>query len=325
MYVKINFNSAKLNVVDKLNKTGDFDCTGNYFKGYSSRPTNEIVSRTDCGNRFGTAYNPIHMEQVSNMLHVLLGERPVSSFHTPEFNGNPIRKRIKCIDEVVKNGFFKIDNSYTYKTKEGGEKIYCEFKQGKKFTKSNPKNSIEITFNVLKNHFIANNSIERYYEFIDILSKYTKHAVTPENYVSVSESYNDLFDTTKYENYEKAFASESKISGSKISNLANELKEKKFDAKYINGTFRRPSSCNVMGSKSTNVQMLQTISLDGSFIFNLDDEMYEKLINGKKCASFLDNGVVTISTWEDDFAISSYGMYELDEEEILDMGYERIN
>lgn len=343
MFIKINFKSATLNIVEpprvkggglKLDENGKvmfgditqaFDLTGNQYIGYSPRKNEEILSTVDGGNRFGTVFNPIHMEQVSNMLHVLMGERPVSTFHTPVINGKPIRKRDEFIDNIARNGYYRINTSYTYEF-NNEKRAYLEFKQGKKISPSNPKGSLGISFNALKNHFIANQTKERYDEFIKILSKYTKKAVNEKNYSFVSDAYYDLFenDGNKNMDYVKAFERYKSVQGTKINMLINDLKASKFDLKYINGTFRNPSPNNVMSMKSTNTHVMGTVSLDGSFVFDVDYKTAERILNGKRVASFLDNGVVSLAKWTEDFGVDSYVMdcvYEIDLEE---KGYSKI-
>lgn len=71
---------------------------------------------------------PIGFEQVSNMLHVLCGVRPVSTFKVNPFK----RKRLEVIDSIAKNAWVKIDNIY-YTEKDGKKKPIGDFTQGKKF------------------------------------------------------------------------------------------------------------------------------------------------------------------------------------------------
>lgn len=71
---------------------------------------------------------PIGFEQVSNMLHVLCGVRPVSTFKVNPFK----RKRLEAIDNIAKNVWVKIDNIY-YTEKDGKKKPIGDFTQGKKF------------------------------------------------------------------------------------------------------------------------------------------------------------------------------------------------
>lgn len=343
MFIKINFKSASLNIVEpprakggvlKADKNGRlafgditqaFDLTGHQCFGYTPRKNEEILSTVDCGNRFGTVFNPIHMEQVSNMLHVLMGERPVSTFHTPVINGKPLRKRDEFIDNIVKNGYYRIDNNYTYEYNDE-KRAYLEFKQGKKISPSNPKGSLGISFNALKNHFIVNQTKERYDQFIKILSKYTGKPVNEKNYAFVSDAYYDLFEKEGDKNidYAKAFERDKNKEGTKINMFVNDLKTNKFDLKYINGTFRNPSPNNVMSMKSTNTHMMGIVSLDGSFVFEVDENTAERILKGKRVASFLDNGIVTIGKWTEDFGCDSYVIDRVYEIDLVEKGYAKI-
>ena len=85
-YIKINFQSAKLIIDD----------------------SNYNLNVTD--KNFVDMNHLIKLEPLSNMLHVLLGERPVPT------NKITFNKRINSIDDVVKNGYVKIDSALTYKT-----------------------------------------------------------------------------------------------------------------------------------------------------------------------------------------------------------------
>ena len=87
--------------------------------------------------------NLIHFNHISNMLHVMMGSRPVSSRYDTK------RKRSQYLDEIVRKGLIHYDNSTSvvYTTKNGEERICYnnEFTQGNKpFVDSNRK-SISVT------------------------------------------------------------------------------------------------------------------------------------------------------------------------------------
>ena len=59
--------------------------------------------------------NLIHFNHISNMLHVMMGSRPVSSRYDTK------RKRSQYLDEIVRKGLIHYDNSTSvvYTTKNG--------------------------------------------------------------------------------------------------------------------------------------------------------------------------------------------------------------
>jgi hypothetical protein len=86
--IKIEFRNAKLFVKDT--KTKDFVLTtgGEYMKR-KDRPNTNFVE-------------PITVNQVSNMLHVMLGERPVPSFRYVPYS------KVDEIFDIANNGYLKI-------------------------------------------------------------------------------------------------------------------------------------------------------------------------------------------------------------------------
>lgn len=341
MYIKVDFKSALLNVVpppgkleENTNEEGIvsfkkrlnyLDNTGNNFIGYGTRKDCELISTVNSGNPMGDVFNPIHKEQVSNMLHVLLGERPVSTFHTPIFNGTPIRKRIRAIDEIAENGYYKIDNDYIYE--DSGKKMaYCEFVIGKKNATSNDKNATAITFIKLKDYFKVKGCIEKYDLFLNILSKYTNKPVNEKNYATITEAYLDLYPNENAPTLEVAYNKYGKDKTTKLCSFINDLATNGgFNMDLVNGTFRRPTGKDKLFiMKSTNNHIRHVVDLYGSFIFNVDEETAKRILNGKRGASFLDGGLAKITKWNDTLGFDSYIIDDLSEYDIEKMGYKKI-
>ena len=94
--VKINLRSGK---VVNTNCKGNLKTVGRY----NSHPA-DITNDMD---------NLIHFNHISNMFHVMMGSRPVSSRYDTH------RKRSTYLDDIVRSGLIHYDNvtSVTYKTK----------------------------------------------------------------------------------------------------------------------------------------------------------------------------------------------------------------
>lgn len=306
--IKVKFQSAKVPVYFDANRKvmhkmptllSDIKQTTDRINGNEERPKEQLISVIDCGNKFGTADNLIHIEQVSNMLHVLLGERPVKSF-----NNITNKKRISIIDEIAKNGYVKLNNIFkcNYKDKDGQEKIKYisesnSFKKGNAKGANYPGEEI-ITWRRFRNRFVDEpDDIEKY---ITVIGKYTSKPFDENHYGSVTEALKDI---------EK---------NNKLNDLVN---EKVLPNGFFNNTLLRPISSTRLACKTVNSTPMSVISLDGEFIFNLPDELYDRITCGKKMATYLDGGLATLEKWN---STDSYENNYINETDILDENFEKI-
>lgn len=313
MLVKIKFESSKLFVnysVGKGIRVKDnvIVNNGKLFRTYRDRKENDIIPVKN-GVIGADNFNLIDINQVSNMLHVLFGCRPVSTYHNIYIEGvdgvrRPLHERLKEIDEIAKNGYYKIVNT-----------PYVEFSRGEKNNLADSSNSTHITFKKLKTHMLEYyGTTDMYYKFLQILSEYTSKNVCKENYSSVDNAILELSEDKKTE-------------------FKKNLKQNGFrtESVYVNETFSRLHfykgvATNSLSSYCTNSTICKSVELYGSFIFEVDNNMYNILVNGKKFATFLDGGVAKLCKW-DELGYNTYGIQrgELIEYNILnDMGYSKI-
>lgn len=296
MFVKIKFQSAKLPFY--YNGKGPVDRIGND----EPRPTEQLISAVDCGNMFGTAKNPIHMEQVSNMLAAMLGERPVSTFHTPVVDGKPIRKRIAELDRIVRQSFVKINNVF-FIDKDGKEIYVGETSTGRKSSPSNSKKSPTITWRRYNNIFI--DEPEKRELCSSCFEKYLSKPFNKDNYGSIDEAISEIKNTKNF----NEFFSEMK----EMSLIGFLTKEK---------TVLRPDRKHRLSFVSQDTYPMLTLSISGEFILNVTYEIYERLVTGRKIATYLDGGLATLEKWEE---TGTYGNNEIDEHFIEDEGYSKIS
>lgn len=342
-YIRITFTSAKLPYYKKLTKdgvdkfvkpyklsvSGKETLTDDYTKftdkvtneihsltdllsgGSKSekRPVSELISNKDCGNPFGTVRNLIHYEQVSNMLHVFVGERPVSSFHTPKVDGVPIRKRNQLLDEIAKNGMVKLNNTYFYK-KDDEYNVITEVTSFKKTSPSNVKCG-NVSWRKFKNRFFDNP--EKLEHIVETFGKYTEKPFNESNYASVSEAIAELNRNGRYSD----FVNDSGYKGFNNDNCS-------FHKVESDGNGVRTARFVRMSINSSPFPM---VSLSGEFRFCVPDDLYNRILTGTKCATYLDGGVALLEKWEDDNSYSLSSLYDTDDIEYLfsEEGFEKIS
>lgn len=304
MFVKVTFLSARAifnpNVKrdDKIKGDWIYTHPDEYVPRYQQMHT--IITNNDIGNPFGTAHTLIHLSQVSNMLHVMLGERPVSAFHTPrDKDGAPLRKRIERIDEIVRNGWFKVDTPYVILCEDGKGNTYThilyEYMTGTRGWHSNIKNEI-ITWNRVR--MLCSREKGEYDRFMDIINRYAPSGDATMDYDSWTEMVANLTPT-------------------QIDELQRIHGLKK---KWFNGALLRGGRVNCYGAVSNGTIQMNTICIDGSFIFNVTEDEYKRLVCGSQCATFLDGGLAELSKWDN----ASYGVERIDIDTIEDSGYAPI-
>lgn len=281
-YIKINFQSAKL-VIDDSN--------------YKIKVTDK---------NFVDMNHLIKIEPISNMLHVLLGERPVAT------NKITFNKRINFIDDVVKNGYVKIDSALSYKTNSGDLKPNIEFTQGKKsvwdshmtniFTKINENENTKgyMNWGQLKRRFLLNNK-EKYYLILDKINEYSP-IKNPWEEMSLSETFN-LIRTSERKHDFLNF-----LIDIKQTPLALLLKGDS-DCSSLNKNY----SCN-LSAKTVNLYVLKKITVNGSFLLPFDEQLKSNLFKGQGVATYLDGGMADLD----------YNIYEYDEDTLIFENYKKI-
>jgi hypothetical protein len=266
-YIEIKFNSAKL-IIDDIKNTSDVVC--DYLN-----PTqiNNYADRKD----FVDINEIIKFEPISNLLHVLFGERPVPTNRITHL------KRLEVIDDIVKNGYFKIDNILTYEDKQNKSRFITELTQGKKLPWNSHKTNKcgAITWGDLKRKLILNN----YQKYFDLLNKINLYSPikNPWDKISLNEVFNLIRETDNVMD----------LNDYLLTNKLTPLSELLMGKKDVSGF--NVNTINNLSAKTINLFKLNKISLNGSFVFNVSNDMVQKLLNGQQVATYLDGGVAFLT------------------------------
>lgn len=287
--VKVNFKSAKL-CLDNARNTSDVVWRG--AEGYTTR------------QNFVDFEKPIIFEPISNMMHVLFGDRPSSTFNN---NGNS--QRIAHIDEIVRNGFYKIDNDFSYYDKNGKLHTASETTHGKKLP-WDANNTVK-TYNKLSGKEEAGFTTWSYLKNRYYYQVNAKKCV--EGTEKARQKY-DNFVALLEEIYGSNIFNEDGTANISLVELLNKIGEEGGENKakvveYLNNNQMKPLlpfvgevatgsfNCNNNGNRAAlmiNQFVLAKVSFNGSFVFNVTDEEYEMLKKGPRFATYLDGGVASI-------------------------------
>lgn len=238
--------------------------------------------------------NIIHINHIVNALHVMFGARPVSFKY-----GNPNQLSQKIID-IVEKGIMRYDNVYTVeKTDNNGDIktiFYNEFTQGKKpFNNTNRNGLVTIASNGEKIYAymtwatVYKYSLynENYKKVLDIINDYAKFI----NCDNITKEYTliDVLAKIKHENpdwIERFQAPKLKISP--VTNFLLDRKKKPGDG------FNHLGDKNLAGLGNINA-LTPKVSVNATIILFMEDEDAERLLNGKRYATILDNGFIYIA------------------------------
>lgn len=245
---------------------------------------------------------PITVHQISNALHVLMGERPAPSLR------KTLLKRIDDIFDMANNGYLKI-NTIQIPNKKNGTFRY-------------PEESITIRKAVYNSYSTAPETInwervrrlleyDLYNQFLSILNELFKE--------NVRENYTCVDAVSKLREFHR--------NNEKVVDFVNLLdkKDKTPMIDFINGR-QKPSKSNPNGAKptfnmndrtliTTNSAVDKITKLSGEIIIPINDFYLEKIRSNKGIATLMDGGLL----WIED-VIDSDDMYE----SMLD-GYTPIN
>jgi hypothetical protein len=275
-YIKLAFYNAKL--YPKNNRTKDYvanlDITNKgklYFK--HSKRAEEILS---------SFKEPITIHQVSNMLHTLVGDRPIPSFRLVPY------KRNEDIFNIAKQSFIKI-NSPKVKSKRNGEDIETFIpeltKQGKAPYNSWANPNVVHWFKVKKM------MDQTYDEFIIMINQALGYDVT-------SKPFEELLNC--YEKY-----------GTKLDNTLEFLKKNN-----KSGVYEFLTNENVGRYQITNnSRVLEVVNsgvdyayfLDGEILIPYNQDFVNKII--KDTTNILDGGYVEIIGVFNDYEIEKPEQY----------------
>lgn len=229
--------------------------------------------------------NLVHFNHISNMLHVLMGARPVSSCH----NVCNFRTRSPYIDNIAKSSLFRFDNSVTYKTNDGTENLITTMIQGEKAYK-NTKRQISI--------FASNGECSKSYltwSYVwrkSIISTQYKNALTVLNEFVQSLNKNPkdftlidlLVKMRDYPNWIKRM---------------NDIKDISPIVNFLNQSDKDNSGLTEIKSPSyaglaNLIEPRKIVRFDATIIAFMDDVDAQNLIKGKQVATFLDQGYASV-------------------------------
>lgn len=228
--------------------------------------------------------NLVHFNHISNMLHVLLGVRPVSSRHN-NFN---FRTRSPYIDNIAKNSLFRFDNSVTYKTIDGTEELITTMIQGKNLYKdSNRRVSILASNGECSNSYLTWSYLWRK----SIVSTQYKKALTVLNEFAQSINKSSKEFTVvdllvKMRDYPKWIKRMNDISA--ISPITNFLSQN-----ASNNHLTDIASSNYAGLANL-IEPREIVRFDATILVFMKDVDAQSIINGKQIATFLDQGYASV-------------------------------
>lgn len=297
----------------KSAKIVNTDCKGKFKTvGFDGSPT---VTTNDMENL-------IHFNHISNMIHVMMGSRPVSSRYQSRY------EKSSRLDDIVKRGLIHYDNvvRINYTTKKGDEKICYnnEFTQGNKPFYNSNRNGCGI---------IASNG-EKTQSFLT-WSKIKEKSLYSKQYVEALEVLNAFGEFINSKNVQKDYSLvDLLIVIREYEEWVNKLTQIKELSPITNFVFKLEKGdglTNICSNNSINRAALSNInavtpkvSIDATIVLFLEDEDAVNLLNAKSISSFLDNGYAEIVKIED---ISHYDedTFEENIEEMLDNDYILIN
>lgn len=272
----------KVTIKLRSGKVVNTNCKGNLKTvGRNSDRPMEITNDMD---------NLIHFNHISNMFHVMMGSRPVSSRY------DTYRKRSTYLDEIVRGGLIHYDNvtSVSYKTKKGEERIrFCnEFTQGcKPFSNSNRK-GISI---------IASNGEEsaQYLTW----SKLFEKSFYSKTYNEVIDTLNDFGAFLGVDNIKKEYTlldalikmreypewCEKLYNIKEITPIISFLNKKKVDGFNTISHFL-PNRAALLNRHAVTPK----VRVDATVILYLTETDAENLLNAKAIATYLDDGYAEI-------------------------------
>lgn len=306
-YIILSFKNAGI-WLDNPDKNGNIkDCVFDSFvyksnKKWMKRNLHPLAKNTIFNINDKSLFNKplIGFEQVSNMLHVLCGCRPVPTYK------ETFRKRQNFIDEITKNTWCKINNSLYYTTKDNIKKPIYEIVQGKKFVPNANNASINtyssllnkifkgdyFTWHTLKKRFCYDQN-DKYVLLMNKLKDWYGKDSYKEDYslidlivyLSVNKNLKDemlsFFEQNKFIDIFK-----------NIINCA--LNNAKYKVTGFNNAGETNENYN-LAKIVINSSPLYKICINGEFVIPIENnKVYNTIMNGVRFCTFLEGGVVSI-------------------------------
>lgn len=271
--------------------------------------------------------NIIHVNHIINALHVMLNARPVS------FKSGNSNRLSKKIINIVENGIIHYDNIFkgNITFKNGDTKVIFnnEFTQGKKIARDSNRNGLLTiaTNGEMYNFILTWSSLKKkayyspqYQEVYNIIINFAEK----KGLENVKKNYSliDLiiFLRDNYDDFSQQFNNIEDISP--IVNVLNKNSG--------NGSINAIKSPNLAGLGNINAPTPK-VSVDATIILFMNDDDAERLLNGKRYATILDNGFIYLANDSNNNIINDVRDFNVIEnvdeyiEDCLDEGFVKIN
>jgi len=262
----------------------DFKNAGWFQRDLSKYDEKDIVVDVNGKRKRDKQYKePITPNHVSNMLHVLLGERPAASLRETHI------KEIPEIRQIALNGWIKI-NDFSLKSKKDKVMFFKEKLRTKKAVwDSWDTSNCLLSWNRIK-RFLED---DLYNEFIQLLKKiYQVENPTIETLENVLiYTHNNMLDNPDV----KDFLNKLKCSGK--TPLYNVL---------TSGNIKNTAfNMNARTTLTINSGVSDIIRLSGQIIVPIEEKWIQKLKNSQGIAKILDGGLVTVRELISEFEFSN--------------------
>lgn len=316
-YIKLSFKDAAVCLSKPTGKNG-VDCKDFVSDAFTYREVKiKRMKRKDHPLAKDTVLNMadrklfdkplIGFEQVSNMLHVLCGCRPVPTYKETWKQ----RKRLSIIDDITKNVWCKINNVLFYetidnKTKEVIKKPIYDFIQGKKFVPNANRadmstvsssgkvyNGVMFTWDKLKKYMYYEAN-EKYNLLLDQFAKWYGKNSFKEDYSLVDLLLHLSEDKTLKEEMIDFFNKNNFIK------IFNQIINDSYEKSGFNAVNENGSNNYILNKLIINVAPIYKLYINGEFIVPIENEtVFNAIINGVRTCTFLEGGYVTIENVTD--------------------------
>lgn len=226
----------------------------------------------------------VHKNHISNMLHVLLGARPVSARKNPF----TFRERSAYIDNIADNALFRFDSPVTY-TANGGERLLTTTIQGRKAFKDSNRKVVLYSSNFERSDsYLTWDKLEersvlslQYEDALNVLKDFATSIGCQ------TKDYTLMDFLIKMRDYPEWVEKLNNIKD--ISPILNFLNQ----SEKSNNGLTNVKSPNYAGLANT-IYPVQGVRFDATIIIFMTDEDAMNLLNGKRNATFLDMGCVSL-------------------------------
>ena len=236
---------------------------------------------------------PITKHQISNVLHVLFGERPTPSLRESIFT--PIRE----IQDIANNSYLKVDKYYEL-TNDNKKMTFSEFLVTNKAVWNSTEKKRSLLYWRRIKKFLEENM---YNDYISTLTEVLKENPVNKPFIK------SVITIRKYH-----------MSDSRIIDLLLRLKKTKktplynifLDSKYWDGDKYIPNidfNSNVRIALKTIRGVSRIVRLSGKIIVPIENKWLEKLKHNTGVATILDGGVVTINSIKSEYDFSDQELF----------------